>query len=216
MKRESPAPGSDLDARIARRLRQERDAHGLTLDALATLSGVSRAMISRVERGESSPTAALLGRLCAGLGITLSTLFAEIDCKPSPLARRADQTVWRDPATGYVRRAVSPANSGSIQDIVDVTLPAGARVAYPAASYHGIDQHILVLEGMLEFTNGTELHRLGPGDCLFVAEAADSSFHNPTRRDAHYLVVLARLSVAAQTRVSGRRAPATARSRRRR
>lgn len=215
MKRESPSANSDLDARIARRLRQERDAHGLTLDALATRSGVSRAMISKVERGESSPTAALLGRLCAGLGITLSTLFAELDSKPSPLARRADQTVWRDPATSYLRRAVSPPNTGSVQDIVDVTLPAGARVDYPAASYHGIDQHILVLEGILEFSNGAETHRLEPGDCLFVAEAADSRFRNPTRRAVRYLVILARLARTSDALTTGA-PPTIPRPRRRR
>jgi len=193
MKRESRTPAPDLDARIAARLRQERDARRLTLDGLAARSGVSRAMISRVERGESSPTAALLGRLCAGLGITLSTLFADVDAEPTPVSRRDDQTVWRDPATGYLRRAVSPPNTGSVQDIVDVTLPARARVDYPAASYRGIDQHILVLDGTLEFVNGPTTYRLGPGDCLHVSRVADSRFRNPGRRSTRYLVVLARV-----------------------
>ncbi len=195
MKREK-TPHADLDQLLARRLQQERAARRLTLDALARRSGVSRAMISRVERGESSPTAAILGRLCAGLGITLSTLFAEFERSAAPLARLQDQPVWRDPGTGYLRRAVSPANTGSIQDIVDVTLPARARVAYPAAAYRGIDQHILVLDGTLEFGNGSDVHMLGPGDCLFVPHAADSWFRNPGRRAVRYLVVLARINTA--------------------
>ena len=61
--------------RLGRRLKATRLMRGLTLEQLAERSGVSRAMISRVERGESSPTAALLDRLCAGLGIVLSALF---------------------------------------------------------------------------------------------------------------------------------------------
>jgi transcriptional regulator with XRE-family HTH domain len=190
MKREKP----DLDGLIARRLAEERAARDLTLEDLAHRSGVSRAMISRVERGESSPTAAVLGRLCAGLGITLSSLFAALEPAASPIARARQQPVWRDPATGYVRRAVSPPNTGSVQDIVDVTLPPRARVAYPAASYRGIDQHVLVLEGELEFGNGADVHRLDAGDCLHVQHVADSWFRNPGRRVVRYLVVLARVA----------------------
>lgn len=189
MKREKP----DLDRLIARRLAEERAARELTLENLARRSGVSRAMISRVERGESSPTAAVLGRLCAGLGITLSSLFAAVEPAASPVARARQQPVWRDPATGYVGRAVSPPNTGSVQDVVDVTLPPRARVAYPAASYRGIDQHVLVLEGELEFGNGADVHRLESGDCLYVQHVADSWFRNPGRRSVRYLVLLARL-----------------------
>lgn len=196
MKREN-TPRAELDQLLARRLQQERAARRLTLDALARRCGVSRAMISRVERGESSPTAAILGRLCAGLGITLSTLFAEVERRSMPLMRARDQPIWRDPGTGYLRRAVSPANTGSIQDIVDVTLPARARVAYPAAAYRGIDQHILVLDGTLEFGNGSDVHELGPGDCLFVSQTADSWFRNPGRRAVRYLVMLARVTAPA-------------------
>ncbi len=53
-----------------------RTARGMTLDGLAAQSGVSRAMISRIERGEASPTAQLLARLCSALGTTLSRFFA--------------------------------------------------------------------------------------------------------------------------------------------
>jgi len=180
-----------IDHRLAERLRQARADKGLSLDQLAAAAGVSRAMISRVERAESSPTAALLGRLCGGLGITLSSLFVALEGKPSPLLRLAEQPVWRDPATGYVRRNVAPAGTGSPQEIVRVRLPAGKRVDYPAASLAGADQHILLLDGALEFGNGTEVHRLAPGDCLRVAPL-DSWYRNTGHRAAEYLVLLVR------------------------
>ena len=180
-----------IDRHLAERLRQARAGKGLSLDQLAAAAGVSRAMISRVERGESSPTAALLGRLCGGLGITLSSLFVALEGKPSPLLRHAEQPVWRDPATGYVRRNVAPPGTGSPQEIVRLRLPAGKRVDYPAASLAGADQHILLLDGELEFGNGAEVHRLEPGDCLHVAPL-DSWYRNPGRRAAEYLVLLVR------------------------
>src|SRR5438552_8624874 len=101
---------SDLNQRIAERVRELRAAHGLSLDALAGRSGVSRSMISLVERGESSPTAVVLDKLATGLGVTLASLF-DAPAGPAPggpVARRGDQPVWQDPASGYVRRNVSP------------------------------------------------------------------------------------------------------------
>src|SRR5689334_15443696 len=96
----------DLSHRIAARVRELRAARSLSLEGLASRSGVSRSMISLVERGESSPTAVVLERLATGLGVTLASLFdppTEVGATPAdPVARRQDQPEWRDPASGYV------------------------------------------------------------------------------------------------------------------
>src|SRR2546427_852168 len=92
---------SDLNERIAERVRELRAARGLSLDALASKSGVSRSMISLVERGESSPTAAVLEKLAGGLGVVLASLFdapAAAQAPSGPVARRDDQPQWREPA----------------------------------------------------------------------------------------------------------------------
>src|SRR5438309_2956881 len=102
----------DINARIAHRVRELRDSRGFSLDALAERSGVSRSNISLIERAQSSPTAAVLDKLAAGLGVTLASLFEGGDgpaAEPSPLARVAEQPLWTDPASGYVRRNLSPA-----------------------------------------------------------------------------------------------------------
>src|SRR5919198_656551 len=98
----------DLNQRIAARVRGLRAAQGLSLDALAGKSGVSRSMISLIERGESSPTAVVLEKLAAGLGVTLASLFDAPQARApgGPVARRAQQPEWRDPTSGYVRRNV--------------------------------------------------------------------------------------------------------------
>src|SRR5688500_17361478 len=104
---ETTLPG--INERLATRLRGLRAERGLTLEGLAESAGVSRSMISLIERGESSPTAAVLDRLAAGLGMTPASLFAdEARADASPVARRADQATWRDPESGYVRRNLSP------------------------------------------------------------------------------------------------------------
>src|ERR1043166_6770562 len=92
----------DITLKIAARIRGERTARRWSLDELAERSQVSKAMISKIERAEASPTAALLGRLSGAYGLTLSPLLAEAGSRRTAPARRPAQPVWRDPATGYV------------------------------------------------------------------------------------------------------------------
>jgi transcriptional regulator with XRE-family HTH domain len=181
----------DLDARLAARLLAEREARGWTVAELAARSGVSRAMISKVERREANPTASLLGRLSAAFGLPLSTLLARVEGTTSRLSAASSQQRWRDPDTGYVRRAVSPSGDSLLQ-LTEVTLPAGARVSYPAAAYTFIHQQIWVLDGLLLFHEGAVDHRLGSGDCLTLGPPADCTFENRTRRACRYLVVVVR------------------------
>ena len=95
----------ELLALIGQRITQRRASLGLSLDQVAALCDVSRAMVSRIERGEVHASAVVLDRLCAGLGLTLSELFARET--PSPLARRAEQPVWRGPVQSIICAARS-------------------------------------------------------------------------------------------------------------
>ena len=185
--------GSDIDARLAARLRALRAERGLTLEALAERSGVSRSMISLVERGESSPTANVLDRIAAGLGLTLAALFAD-DARDgaAPLSRRAGQQSWTDPGTGYVRRNLSPPGYPSPIELVEVELPAGARVAYDSGARAAtVHQQVYMLEGAMALTVGGDRHELEAGDCLAMRIDQPVVFHNPSGRPARYLVALA-------------------------
>lgn len=181
----------DLSSRLARRLKLERETRGWSVSDLATRSGVSRAMISKIERGEASPTAVLLGRLSGAFSLTLSTLLARAEGRGDRLRRAAEQPVWEDPDSGYERRALSPPNDGAL-DLTAVMLPAGARIAYPASAYAFIRQQILVQEGRLTFVEGAIRHELAAGDCLELGEPADCVFINESRAACRYLVVVAR------------------------
>ncbi len=186
-------PATSVNQRIAERVGQLRAARGLSLDALATRSGVSRSMISLVERGESSPTAVVLEKLASGLGVAMPTLFeASPEAGAAPLARRGDQQEWRDPQSGYVRRNVSPPGVPQPMQIVEVTFPPGARVAFDnGARDVRIHQQVWVLDGAIDVTVGDERHRLRGGDCLAMQLDRPTMFHNPSRRPARYAVVIA-------------------------
>ncbi|KQS81630.1 DNA-binding protein [Rhizobium sp. Leaf384] len=181
------------DLAIAGRLRALRRAHATTLDTLAERSGVSRAMISRIERGEANPTAQLLANLCHALGTTLSRFFSEDVPEPTPLRRAQEQHVWRDPQTGYVRRAVSPDAMGSPVDLVDVTFPPGGRVVFePQAFDSGTTQYLWMLDGRMMMTAGDATYDLQTGDCLFMRLSEMIVFWNPHEQSARYAVILHR------------------------
>ena len=182
----------DINGRIARRVRALRAELGMTLDALAAKSEVSRSMISLVERGESSPTAAVLEKIASGLGVSLATLFDDASAPINPVSRRADRTPWRDPQSGYIRRNISPANFPSPIQVVEIVLPAGVRVAYETAARDvSIHQQIWVREGTIEVTLGSVIYRLAEDDCLAMQLNEPTAFRNRTRKPARYIVVIA-------------------------
>ncbi len=188
-------PSSNLNQRIAERVRELRAAKSLSLDTLATKSGVSRSMISLVERGESSPTAVVLEKLAAGLNVSLASLFDPPATEKqvlSPVAKRKDQAEWQDPASGYLRRNISPPSVPQPMQITEVRFPPGQRVAFEASAREvRIYQQIWVLEGTIEITAGNECVRLREGDCFAMQHEGCTMFHNPTRKTTRYAVVVA-------------------------
>jgi transcriptional regulator with XRE-family HTH domain len=182
----------DVNARVARRVRDLRARRGLTLGALAARSGVSRSMISLVERGEASPTAVVLEKLATGLDVPLAGLFEPPEpAAGGPLARVADQPSWRDPASGYVRRNVSPAGHDAPVRIVAVEFPAGQRVAYETGARETrVRQQVWLLAGEIEVTVGPDTYRLAAGDCLAYDVDQPVMFHNPGDVPARYAAVL--------------------------
>ena len=185
---------SPLNQRIAARVRELRAARGLSLDALASQSGVSRSMISLIERGESSPTAVVLEKLATGLGVMLADLFSSVAAPADPVARRADQPEWTDPGSGYTRRNVSPSGVPNPIQIVEVRFPPGATVAFETGPRDArVYQQIWLLEGTMELTLGADRYRLNAGDCFAMQLDRPTMFHNPTREPARYAVVIASL-----------------------
>ncbi len=185
-----------LNQRIAERVRELRASRVLSLATLAGKSGVSRSMISLIERGETSPTAVVLEKLAAGLGVTLAALFdapaAAAQAPSGPVARRDDQPEWQDPASGYRRRNVSPPGVPQPMQIVEVRFPPGGRVAFETGARDvRVHQQVWVLEGSIDITLGGERHRLREGDCLAMQLDRPTLFHNPTRKPARYAVVIA-------------------------
>jgi len=178
----------DLNARIGLKVKAERERRGWSLTDLAENSGVSRAMIHKIERGESSPTATLLARLSGAFDMSMSQLLAEMEVRTGVLVRHENQAVWQDPETGYIRRHASP---GQIPvDLVSIELPANTAVPMPAISYLSRRQLIWVIEGKLTFIEGSTTFEMSPGDCLELGDPADCIFKNDTGDLCRYAVIV--------------------------
>ncbi|MFE9425114.1 helix-turn-helix domain-containing protein [Kitasatospora sp. NPDC006697] len=185
-----PPEADPVTRRLAERLAALRTERGWSLDELARLAGVSRSTLSRLERAEISPTAALLGRLCTAHGRTMSRLLAEVETEPPQLVRAADQAVWQDPEAGFTRRSVSPPHPGLRGEVVHGELRPGADLAYQDPPVAGLEQHVWVLDGTLELTVDGTRHRLAAGDCLRFRLWGPTRFRCPGPEPVRYAVLV--------------------------
>lgn len=184
---------STITERLAGRLRGLRTGRELSLDDLAARSGVSRSAISLIERGESSPTAVVLEKLAAALDVSLASLFDDdgdgADALPGPVVRRRDQPIWTDPASGYRRRNVTLPDERAPFRLVEISFPAGASVQFDAPNRtEPLFQYVWLLAGTIELSIGAERYTLAAGDCAGYFVDGPTSFHNPGRSAARYLV----------------------------
>ena len=181
----------DSERRLAQHIRSEREARNWSLSDLALRSDVSKAAISKIERGEVSPTAGVLVRLAEAFGLTLAGLLVRAEGDERRLQRAGDEAWWTDPETGYRRRQAF-ARSWHPVEIVDVELPPGGRVVLPASSYARIRQVVRVVEGHLRLHEGGDLFDLAPGDCLGFGAPGEVIFSNVTDAPCFYCVSLTR------------------------
>ena len=190
MKDDLDTDATDLDTLVATRLLALRQAQGLSLAQLAAASGVSKAMISKVERQESSPTAGVLGRLAGALGVSLSALLAPQAAAPGRLRRAAEQPRWRDPGQGHQRRQVSERDARTGIELVEIVLARAACVRYPPWSGQPYRQRLWLLEGRLRVEYGDEVYEMEPSDCLDFGVDRPLAFQALGRSGCRYLLVI--------------------------
>jgi transcriptional regulator with XRE-family HTH domain len=154
---------ADIHDRLAGALRAARRDRGLSLDAVARISGVSRSMVSQIERGESSPTVATLWNLTQALGVDFAGLL-EPRAEPAiKVTRAAAAPVIEGRGTGLRIRILSPAEAVGKHEVYDLTFqPGGALISDPHAA--GCREHLTVIEGEVVVRSGEDEDRLGPGD----------------------------------------------------
>lgn len=181
---------SETEQRLAARLAELRVQRGWSLDELATATGISRASLSRIERSETSPTASLLNRLCVVYGLTMSQLLREVEEGINLLLTPELQPLWRDEASGFVRRSLSPPAAQFRAELIEGQLRPGARIDYDAPPVQGLEQHIWLQEGGLTVTMDGQSWILQAHDCLRFHLTGRSSFAAHLTDGARYILVV--------------------------
>lgn len=176
---------------IARRIQLERKSRKWSMSDLAARSDVSKAAISKIERGEMSPTASVLLRLAHAFDLTLAGLLIRAEKPAGSVQRVNEQPLWEDPETGYVRRQLFRAAEIPIE-MAKIYLPAGARVILPTTALEVEREIIHVLEGQLTLTDAGQTHILEAGDSYGLSKTSEVTYENTTTDPCNYLVALAR------------------------
>ncbi|MFB6838539.1 helix-turn-helix domain-containing protein [Streptomyces sp. NPDC056361] len=190
-----PQHGDDLAGAFGRNVRQHREEAGLTLEQLSTQSSVSRAMLSKVERGEKSPTIGVASKIAHALDVSLSDLIGAPAAAASGVAvvmRKSDRPVFRDPETGFERHIVSAAPGAGRAEMVVHHLPAQVSTGLLPAYPPGTEKQLVVLEGALTVAVGGISETLNAGDSLFFQADADHGFANRTNAPCEYIMVISR------------------------
>lgn len=179
-----------FDQRMAGRLKAIRIERGWSLDELSARCGISRATLSRLENAEVSPTASVLGKLCASYGLPVSRLMAEVEADFDPLVRHGEQAVWQDPESGFIRRSVSPPAQSLGAELLDCVIPAGKRIEYARPPSPGLEHHLYMLDGRLTMTIEDRQYELEAGDCLRYQLRGPSAFETRTDSSARYVLAI--------------------------
>jgi transcriptional regulator with XRE-family HTH domain len=178
--------GELLGARM-KDLRRER---GLTLEELAEHSGVSRAMISKVERGEKNPTLVVAAKVAEGLGVTLSEILGVEERREVVVVPRERRMIMRDPETGFERQLLSPTFAGRGVEFVRNVVPEGSTSGEFPPHRRGVEEYVVVEKGRLKAVIGGEEHLLEEGDALYFEADASHRFDNTGDGECSYYLVI--------------------------
>ncbi len=187
----SPSTGS-----LSENLKHLRKDKGFTLDEFSQRSGVSRAMISRIERGASVPTATVLGKLAAALEVSLSKLMAGPTQRSAPWVQRnaqlltpGEQPVFRDPESGLERRSLSPLFPDRAVDFALNTLPPHQSVSFPGHQ-NGVEEYLFVADGELVVEAAGQVFNVREGSTLFYPANVTHKFLNTTDDPVRFFIVI--------------------------
>ena len=176
--------------RLGERVRALRRERGLTLDALAGRSGVSRAMISKLERGEKNPTLVVAAKVAEGLGVSLLQVVGLEERREVVVVRRERRMVMRDPETGFERQLLSPSFGGRGIEFIRNVVPMGSTSGEFPPHRRGVSEYLVVERGRLRALLGSDEYFLERGDALYFEADVTHRFDNAGEGECSYYLVV--------------------------
>ncbi|ABC23411.1 helix-turn-helix domain-containing protein [Rhodospirillum rubrum] len=179
----------DLMPVVGENLRRLRTGRGLSLDRLAKLSGVSRAMLGQIELGRSAPTITVLWKIARALDVPFSAFVAAPALSKAVVLRRSEAS-WLTSTDGrFSSRALFPFDAPRRVEFYEVVL-SGHSIAQSHPHPAGTVETLTVARGVLEVDSGPRIHRLDPGDALQFEADIDHAYRNPGGDDTVFYLVM--------------------------
>jgi transcriptional regulator with XRE-family HTH domain len=185
-----PLPDSDLTPVVGATLRRLRVKRGLSLERLARVSGVSRAMLGQIELGKSTPTINVLWKVAQALDVSFSTLLGQRERpKTAVLIERARGKILSSQDGSFTSRALFPFDVSRKVEFYELRLaPHGIERADPHTM--GTTENLVVTAGWLQLRVGSEQFRLGPGDAIFFEADVPHEYQNSGQDEAVMYLVM--------------------------
>ncbi|MFT6458528.1 helix-turn-helix domain-containing protein [Pseudophaeobacter arcticus] len=179
----------DILTLLPARLKAARRAQGLSLEAVANLSGVSRSMVSQIERGESSPTIATLWNLTRALQVDFAGLLESGDQQDHiEVLRAVDVPKIENIGEGCRIRILSPPEEAGGHEVYDIRFDKGGALASQPHT-RGAHEQLTVLEGEIELTSGSARDHLQAGDTARYAADVSHAITAPNGAARVFLIV---------------------------
>jgi transcriptional regulator with XRE-family HTH domain len=180
--------GLDL-ADLGERIRAERSRRRISLEDLSALSGVSRSMLSAVERGAKVPTVLVLDRIATALGTSIARLLGDERVARVVVLRHDQQSVARDPS-GWERRILSPVLPGVEFEFMRTTIPGGVNAGAFSAHGPGTREYVAIEKGTLLLTIDGVAYTLSAGDSIYYDGNCVHAFANPGSETCVYYLAM--------------------------
>lgn len=176
--------------RLGSRVKELRRERGLTLEALAGRSGISRAMISKIERGEKNPTLVVAAKIAEGFGLTLSQVVGMEERREVVVVPREGRMIMRDPETGFERQLLSPTFGRRAVELVRNVVPEGSTSGGFPPHKRGVEEYMVVEKGKLKAILDEEEYILEEGDAIYFEADIPHRFDNAGEGECSYYVVI--------------------------
>ena len=166
-----------------------RNDKRLSLQDLSNLSGVSKSMLSKIEREEKNPTLQIASQIAEGLGTTLSALLTEDERQPVVIVRQDDRIIYRDEESGFERHLLSPTFSTKGIEFIFYIIPKGEESTEFPAHQKGVKEYISVSKGRLKIELNDVTYELAKGDSIYFEANKRHKFLNIGTIDCHFYLV---------------------------
>jgi transcriptional regulator with XRE-family HTH domain len=180
---------TDLAPVVGANLRRLRTRRGLSLERLAQISGVSRAMLGQIELGQSAPTINVLWKIARALEVTFSALISARTQSGALVLRSTESKILTSKDRSFSSRALFPFDEPRRVEFYELRLGGGA-VEDADAHPPGTSENLVVTAGTIEIDVGGDTHRLEAGDSILFEADSPHAYRNPGKVEAVMYLVM--------------------------